>query len=88
MLTQQLELSPPFVLQLLEQVNAMQALLQPPGNNLVKQRRILKSLGDCGSCETPWSFQTNVNSNSSALVPPNTVLGDESMAAEGHCALH
>lgn len=44
-LSQQLEESPRLVLHLSEQVNAMQALPQPPGNNFVKQRGILKCLG-------------------------------------------
>lgn len=47
--SQQLEQSPPLVLQLPEQVNAlplMQGLSQSPGNNFVKQRGILKCLGD------------------------------------------
>lgn len=48
-LSQQLEQSPPLVLQLPEQVNAlplMQGLSQSPGNNFVKQRGILKCLED------------------------------------------
>lgn len=89
--SQHLEQSPRLVLQLPEQVNAlphMQGLSQLPGNNFVKQRGILKCLGDCGSCQTPKSFQRNVNNNSYGVVPPNIVLGHEFFAVEGDCALH
>lgn len=91
MVSQQLEESPPLVLQLPEQVNTlprMQGLSQFPGNNFVKKRGILKCVEDCGSCKTHRSFQRNVNNYSSGPVPPNTVLGHEFIAAEGDCALH